>query len=126
VGEGRLGLPGVKYRLEVWSPGWDRPLRGEADDRRFEGRLAKIVTVEPVGGQSSFAGHLAGLDEGHVLLLAGPSLEEVDTAATTGGTRSMSFGSPAPGTPTRAMFSPMALTANPMVMAFITNTDASK
>lgn len=71
VEEDRLGLPDVKYTLEVSSPGLDRPLRGEADYRRFEGRLAKIVTVEPVGGQSSFAGHLAGVDDGHVLLQEG-------------------------------------------------------
>ena len=33
-----------KYTLEVSSPGLDRPLRHEADYRRFAGRLAKIVT----------------------------------------------------------------------------------
>ena len=71
VEEDRLGLPDVKYTLEVSSPGLDRPLRGEADYRRFKGRLAKIVTTAPVEGQSSFAGHLAGVDAGHVLLQEG-------------------------------------------------------
>ncbi len=71
VEEDRLGLPDVKYTLEVSSPGLDRPLRGEADYRRFEGRLAKIVTAEPLAGQSSFAGRLAGLDQGEVLLSEG-------------------------------------------------------
>jgi len=71
VEEERLGLPDVKYTLEVSSPGLDRPLRGEGDYRRFVGRLAKIVTTEPVQGQTSFAGHLAGLDDGHVLLQEG-------------------------------------------------------
>ena len=33
------------YTLEVSSPGLDRPLRHEADYRRFAGRLAKIVTT---------------------------------------------------------------------------------
>jgi ribosome maturation factor RimP len=43
-------------------------LRGEADYRRFRGRLARIVTSEPVDGQSHFAGRLAGVDSGVVLL----------------------------------------------------------
>src|ERR1043165_6187652 len=41
-----------KYTLEVSSPGLDRPLRHEADYRRFTGRLAKIVTTEPIERQS--------------------------------------------------------------------------
>ena len=36
---------GETYTLEVSSPGLDRPLRHEADYRRFAGRLAKIVTT---------------------------------------------------------------------------------
>ena len=60
-----------KYTLEVSSPGLDRPLRGEADYRRFAGRLAKIVTREPVDGQSHFAGRLTGIEDGHVLLTKG-------------------------------------------------------
>lgn len=71
VEEGRLGLPDVKYTLEVSSPGLDRPLRGEVDYRRFAGRLAKIVTAEPVNGQTSFAGRIAGLEAGAVLLHEG-------------------------------------------------------
>jgi ribosome maturation factor RimP len=59
------------YTLEVSSPGLDRPLRGEGDYRRFAGRLAKIVTREPVGGQSHFAGRLAGLEDGEVLIAEG-------------------------------------------------------
>lgn len=66
VGEGERS-----FTLEVSSPGLDRPLRGEADYRRFVGRLAKIVTNGPVDGQSHFAGRLAGVDEGHVLLTEG-------------------------------------------------------
>src|SRR5690349_16325636 len=54
------------YTLEVSSPGLDRPLRGEADYRRFVGRLAKLVTTAPVDGQSHFAGRLAGVEDGHV------------------------------------------------------------
>jgi len=71
VEDAELGLPDVKYTLEVSSPGLDRPLRGDVDYSRFRGRLAKIVTLEPVEGQSSFAGRLAGVDDGRVLLTEG-------------------------------------------------------
>jgi ribosome maturation factor RimP len=59
---------GETYTLEVSSPGLDRPLRGAADYRRFSGRLAKIVTTEPIERQSAFAGRIAGIDSGQVLL----------------------------------------------------------
>jgi ribosome maturation factor RimP len=59
------------FTLEVSSPGLDRPLRGEADYRRFTGRLAKIVTKTPIDGQSHFSGRLAGVDGGVVVLREG-------------------------------------------------------
>ena len=55
------------YTLEVSSPGLDRPLRDAEDYRRFAGRLAKIVTREPVERQTAFAGRLRGLDGDEVL-----------------------------------------------------------
>ena len=56
------------YTLEVSSPGLDRPLRGEADFRRFTGRRAKLVMGRPVDGQGYFKGRLAGLEgEGETL-----------------------------------------------------------
>jgi ribosome maturation factor RimP len=60
-----------QYTLEVSSPGLDRPLRGEADYRRFAGRLAKLVTDEPVDGQSHFEGRLAGVEDGVVVVTEG-------------------------------------------------------
>ena len=36
------------YTLEVSSPGLDRPLRTRDDYERFAGRMAKVVTAEPV------------------------------------------------------------------------------
>jgi ribosome maturation factor RimP len=66
-----------QYTLEVSSPGLDRPLRGEADYRRFEGRLAKIVTGEPVEGQSHFDGRLSGFDGGMVLLTEGRRVHRI-------------------------------------------------
>jgi len=68
------------YTLEVSSPGLDRPLRGEADYRRFRGRLAKIVTREPVAGQSHFAGRLAGVEDGDVLIEQGRRMHRVPLA----------------------------------------------
>ena len=59
-------LPG-SYTLEVSSPGLDRPLRDAEDYQRFAGRLAKIVTREPIDRQTAFAGRLRGLD-GDVVL----------------------------------------------------------
>jgi len=68
---------GDQYTLEVSSPGLDRPLRSEADYRRFSGRLAKIVTTEPIDRQSAFAGRIAGIDAGHVMLEEGRKTHRV-------------------------------------------------
>jgi ribosome maturation factor RimP len=62
---------GEAYTLEVSSPGLDRPLRGQADFRRFGGRLAKVVSTEPIDGQSAFAGRISGIEDGSVVLLEG-------------------------------------------------------
>lgn len=79
VEEEELGeaIPGQQYTLEVSSPGLDRPLRHEADYRRFAGRLAKFVTTEPIGGQSAFAGRLRGVEEGYVVLEEGRKVHRV-------------------------------------------------
>jgi ribosome maturation factor RimP len=71
---------GDAYTLEVSSPGLDRPLRHEADYRRFTGRLAKIVTAAPIDGQSAFAGRLKGVDGGVVLLEEGRRVHRVPVA----------------------------------------------
>lgn len=57
----------ASYTLEVSSPGLDRPLRDAEDYRRFAGRLAKIVTREPVNRQTAFAGRLRGIEGDDVL-----------------------------------------------------------
>jgi ribosome maturation factor RimP len=56
------------YTLEVSSPGLDRPLRHAGDYDRFRGRLAQLVTAEPVEGQTHFRGRLQGIDAGDVVL----------------------------------------------------------
>ena len=68
---------GETYTLEVSSPGLDRALRHEHDYRRFAGRLAKIVTTEPIGRQSAFAGRITGVDGRDVLLEEGRKTHRV-------------------------------------------------
>ena len=71
-GESLDGVTGGQgYTLEVSSPGLDRPLRDEADYRRFTGRLAKVVVSDAVDGQMHFAGRLQGFEDGAVLLVEG-------------------------------------------------------
>lgn len=50
-----------RYTLEVSSPGLDRPLRTDADFRRFAGRRAEITTYAPQEGQRRFRGILLGV-----------------------------------------------------------------
>lgn len=69
-----------EYTLEVSSPGLDRPLRHEADYRRFAGRLAKVVSTEPIDGQSAFSGRLRGVEDGHVILEEGRRTHRVPLA----------------------------------------------
>jgi ribosome maturation factor RimP len=54
------------YRLEVSSPGIDRPLRRERDFARFAGQNAKIKTTELVEGRRNFSGVLSGVADGKV------------------------------------------------------------
>jgi len=68
---------GQQYTLEVSSPGLDRPLRHEGDYRRFAGRLAKVVTTEPVERQTAFAGRITGVVDGAVVLEEGRKTHRV-------------------------------------------------
>ncbi len=54
------------YTLEVSSPGLDRPLKTEADYRRFVGKLAKLSSYEPVEGRRHWTGRLAAVEAGVV------------------------------------------------------------
>lgn len=56
------------YTLEVSSPGLDRPLRTEADFRRFAGRRAEVVIHEPIEGQRKFRGQILGVVAAAVVL----------------------------------------------------------
>ena len=68
------------YILEVSSPGLDRPLRHEADYRRFVGRLAKVVTTAPIDNQSAFSGRILGVEQGAVILEEGRKRHQVPVA----------------------------------------------
>jgi hypothetical protein len=54
------------YKLEVSSPGIDRPLRREQDFRRFAGQPVKIRCTEPSEGRRNFSGVLRGAENGRV------------------------------------------------------------
>jgi ribosome maturation factor RimP len=82
-----LAVEGIDYeRLEVSSPGLDRPLRKEADFARFTGHRAEIRMRTPdASGRRKYAGVLRGAEagqlslelEGRVVALA---LDDVDRA----------------------------------------------
>jgi ribosome maturation factor RimP len=60
-----LPVEGIEYdRLEVSSPGMDRPLRGARDWKRFAGELAKVHLRMPLDGRKRWQGRNLGLVEG--------------------------------------------------------------
>jgi ribosome maturation factor RimP len=62
-----LPVEGIDYdRLEVSSPGLDRPLRKEQDFVRYAGQKARIKVRVPVAGQRNFVGVLRDTRAGKV------------------------------------------------------------
>ncbi len=62
-----LPVEGIDYeRLEVSSPGLDRPLRKEQDFVRYAGQKARIKVRVPVAGQRNFVGVLRDTHAGKV------------------------------------------------------------
>jgi ribosome maturation factor RimP len=59
---------GASYRLEVTSPGIDRPLVRQADFERFAGFEARLETAEPIEGRRRFRGRLLGVEGDEVCL----------------------------------------------------------
>jgi ribosome maturation factor RimP len=55
-------------RLEVSSPGLDRPLKKAADFVRFNGQEAQIRLRQAVNGQRNFTGVLAGVEDSRLRL----------------------------------------------------------
>lgn len=66
--EGEALLPSA-YRLEVSSPGLERPLCARRDYERFAGREIKVRTNHPVAGSRRLQGVLRGI-EGDVVRLS--------------------------------------------------------
>jgi ribosome maturation factor RimP len=72
-------------RLEVSSPGLDRPLKKLADFQRFSGSEVQVRLRMPVANQRNFAGVLNGVVDGEVHLSTGKGevafpLEEIEKA----------------------------------------------
>jgi len=60
-----LAVEGVSYgRLEVSSPGLDRPIKREADFIRFRGKKAQLKLRIPLAGRKNFIGILGNLENG--------------------------------------------------------------
>ena len=55
-------------RLEISSPGLDRPLKKLADFERFVGENAQLRLSLPIGNQRNFVGVLGGMRDGAVVL----------------------------------------------------------
>lgn len=82
-----LAVEGIDYeRLEVSSPGLDRPLRKAGDFARFAGHKAEVRMRTPdATGRRKFVGVLRGAEAGQVSLdmeghLVALALDDVDKA----------------------------------------------
>ena len=67
------------YRLEISSPGIDRPLVRKSDFEHFAGHLAKIEMEIPVSGRKRFRGVLAGVEGEAARLQLDDAAEGQDT-----------------------------------------------
>jgi ribosome maturation factor RimP len=64
-----FAVEGIDYeRLEVSSPGLDRPLKRIEDYARFAGRDASVKLKLPVDGRRRFEGRLIGVEDGRIVL----------------------------------------------------------
>ena len=57
-----------RYRLEVSSPGSNRPLTKQDDFNRFKGQLVRIQSSRSIDGQKKFKGLLTDIKDGIVML----------------------------------------------------------
>src|ERR1043166_6922940 len=76
-----FAVEGIEYgRLEVSSPGLDRPLKKEADFVRFDGQEAKLKLREPIGNARRVTGVLRGVDGGMVRLETAEGMRAIPLA----------------------------------------------
>ena len=74
-----LEVEGVAYqRLEVSSPGLDRPLRRAADYERFAGHEVALTLKTAFQGRKNYRGHLLQADSGWRLALSDRAGEALD------------------------------------------------
>jgi ribosome maturation factor RimP len=74
-----LAVENVGYdRLEISSPGLDRPLRKERDFARFAGHQARVKVRVPVAGQRNFVGVLRQAGAGKVELEVDGRIVSID------------------------------------------------
>jgi ribosome maturation factor RimP len=57
-----------RYRLEVSSPGLNRPLTKQEDYNRFKDQLVRLQSSRSIEGQKKFKGTLTGIKDGIVTL----------------------------------------------------------
>ena len=76
-----------EYRLEVSSPGIDRPLTRLEDFARWQGYQARLETAELVDGRKRFKGALAGVEGSRVLI----ELDDADIKPESGGAIGLEF-----------------------------------
>lgn len=74
--EGRDPIDGA-YRLEVSSPGIDRPLTRRQDFTDWSGHEARIVLNEAIDGQKQFKGELEGIDADGTIAIRHPRTGDV-------------------------------------------------
>ncbi|HEX5363304.1 MAG TPA: ribosome maturation factor RimP [Gallionella sp.] len=67
-------------RLEVSSPGLDRPLKKESDFLRFAGQKAQLKLRMPIAGRKNFVGVIGVLENGILQLDVEGSQIEIDLA----------------------------------------------
>jgi ribosome maturation factor RimP len=74
-----LAVENIDYdRLEVSSPGQDRPLKKERDFLRFMGETVKLKLRVPLRGQRNFIGVLRELNDGILILEVEGKLFDLD------------------------------------------------
>ncbi len=74
-----FAVENVDYdRLEISSPGLDRPLKKLADYERFTGQEAQVKVRIPVGNQRNFTGVIAGVRGDRLLLRVGEGEKAIE------------------------------------------------
>ncbi len=74
-------VEGIDYdRLEVSSPGLDRPLKKEADFVRFAGEQARLTVRVPIEGRRNFTGVMRAVAQGKLELEVEGSMVSIELA----------------------------------------------